>query len=344
MRAKPFLKPLLLAAMLGALLAGCAGPSRLGGDDRARIADRTFVVTGASSGIGRGVALKLGAHGANVVLAARRAEVLEGVAEEVRAAGGRALVVATDVARPEQVQRLADAAVGRFGRIDVWINNAGVGAIGRFEEIPVEDHARIVDVNFKGVIYGSHAALRQFRRQGDGTLVNVASVEGRLPVAYHASYAATKHAVVGLGAALNQELRLGGMERIKVSSVLPWAIDTPYWQHTGNYSGGTPRMVLMDGPVETVNAIVWVSLHPTKEYAVGWKAKGAVLGDRVWPGLAERIAADVVHRAQFETAPPAAPTAGAVHEPMRPGGTTVEGGARARMAREDAERRAREGR
>ncbi len=339
------LTPLFALAALGALLAGCAGPSRLGQSDRQRIADRTFVVTGASSGFGRGVALKLASHGANVVLAARRTEVLEEVAAAVRAAGGQPLVVTTDVARPEQVERLARTAAERFGRIDVWINNAAVGAIGRFEEIPVEDHARVVDVNFKGVIYGSHAALRQFRRQGSGTLVNIASVEGRVPLAYHASYAATKHAVLGLGAALNQELRLGGMQQaIKVSSVLPWAVDTPYWQHTANYSGGTPRMYLMDGPDEVVDAIVWASIHPTKEYAVGWKARGAVLGDRIWPGLTERVAADVVHRAQIETAPPAPPTAGSVHEPMRPGGTTVEGGARARIAREDQERREREGR
>ena len=336
--------PLFMVAVLGALLAGCAAPSRLGQSDRQRVADRTFVVTGASSGFGRGVALKLASYGANVVLAARRTEVLEEVAGAVRAAGGQPLVVTTDVGRPEQVERLAKSAVERFGRIDVWINNAAVGAIGRFEEIPVEDHARIVDVNFKGVIYGSHAALRQFRQQGSGTLVNIASVEGRVPLAYHASYAATKHAVLGLGAALNQELRLGGTPGIKVSSVLPWAVDTPYWQHTANYSGGTPRMYLMDGPEEVVDAIVWTSIHPTKEYAVGWKAKGAVLGDRIWPGLAERVAADVVHRAQIETAPPAPPTAGSVHEPMRPGGTTVEGGARARMARENQERREREGR
>jgi short-subunit dehydrogenase len=334
---------LILVATLGASLAGCAAPSQLGRSDRERVAGRTFVVTGASSGFGRGVALKLASYGANVVLAARRTEVLEEVAAEARAAGGRPLVVTTDVGRPDQVERLAAAAVERFGRIDVWVNNAGVGAIGRFEDVPVEDHARIVDTNFKGVIYGSHAALRHFRRQGFGTLVNVASVEGKVPLAYHASYAATKHAVLGLGAALNQELRLGGTEAIKVTSVLPWAVDTPYWQHTGNYSGGTPRMYMMDGPQETVDAIVWVSLHPRKEYAVGWKAEGAVLGDRIWPGLAERIAGDVVQRAQIETAPPAAPTAGSVHEPMR-AGTAVEGNARARMAREDRERRERQGR
>lgn len=328
---------LVLAALLAALLAGCAAPSQLGRSDRDRVAGTTFVVTGASSGLGRGVALKLASYGANVVLAARRTRVLDEVAAEVRAAGGRPLVVTTDVSQPDQVQRLADAAVERFGRIDVWINDAAVGAVGRFEEIPIEDHARIVDVNLKGVIYGSHAALRQFRRQGFGTLVNVASVEGRVPLAYHASYAATKHAVLGLGAALNQELRLGGMETIKVAAVLPWAVDTPFWDHTANYTGGTPRMYMMDGAREVVDAIVWVSLHPRQEYVVGWKAQGAVLGDQIWPGLAERIAADMVHRAQIETAPPTPPTAGSVHAPTR-AGTTVEGGARARMEREDRRR------
>lgn len=337
LRVNPTPIPRVAIVLLAALLAGCAAPSRLGRGDRDRVAGRTFVVTGASSGLGRGVALKLASYGANVVLAARRTGVLDEVAAEVRAAGGQPLVATTDVSRPDQVQRLADAAVERFGRIDVWINNAAAGAIGRFEDIPLEDHARVVDVNLKGVIYGTHAALRQFRRQGHGTLVNVASVEGRVPLAYHASYAATKHAVLGLGAALNQELRLGGMEAIKVAAVLPWAVDTPFWDHTANYTGGTPRMYMMDGAPEVVDAIVWVSLHPRQEYAVGWKARGAVIGDRIWPGLAERIAADMVHRAQFETAPPTPATAGSLHAPTR-AGTAVDGGARARMEREDRRR------
>jgi short-subunit dehydrogenase len=337
LRATPTLIPLVAMAMLGMLLTSCAAPSQLGQSDRERIAGRTFVVTGASSGVGRGVALKLASYGANVVLAARRAEVLDDVAAQARAAGGQPLVVPTDVSRPDQVERLAGAAVERFGRIDVWINDAAVAAIGRFEEIPVEDHARVVDVNLKGYLYGSHAALRQFRRQGFGTLVNVASVEGRVPLAYHASYAATKSAILGFGAALNQELRLSGTDTIKVASVLPWALDTPFWEHTANYSGGTPRIYTMNDPKGTVDAVVWVAIHPTKEYAVGWKAQGALLGDRIWPGLAERIAADVVHRAQVETAPPAPPTTGNLYEPMR-SGTAAEGGARARMEREDQQR------
>ena len=334
MGARATLMLIFVGSMLGTLLTGCAAPSRLGQGDRQKIAGRSFVITGASSGLGEGAALKLGAYGGNVVLAARRADVLNEVAGQVRAAGGQALVVPTDVSKPEEVERLAREAVERFGAIDVWINDAAVGAIGRFEEIPVEDHARVVDVNLKGYIYGSHAALRQFRRQGFGTLVNIASVESRVPLPYHASYSATKAAILALGAALNQELRLSGTKTIKVASILPWAVDTPFWEHAANYSGHTPQMYPMDDPTGAVDAIVWVAIHPTKEYAVGWKAQGAIIGDQIWPGLAERIGADLVQRAQIETAPPAPPTTGSLYTPMR-SGTTVEGGVRARMERED---------
>jgi len=343
LRATPTLIPLLAIVMLGALLTGCAAPSQLGQDERERIAGRTFVVTGASSGVGRGVALKLASYGANVVLAARRTEALNDAAAQVQAAGGQALVVTTDVSRADQVERLAGSAVERFGRIDAWINDAAVAAIGRFEQIPVEDHARVVDVNLKGYLYGSHAALRQFRRQGFGTLVNVASVAGRIPLAYHASYAATKAAILAFGAALNQELRLSGSDQIHVASVLPWALDTPFWEHTANYSGGTPRIYSMEDPIGTVDAVVWMAIHPTKEYAVGWKAQGALIGDQIWPGLAKHLAAGVVHRAQIETAPPAPPTTGSLYEPVR-SGTAVEGDARARMEREDRQRTGRDAR
>jgi NADP-dependent 3-hydroxy acid dehydrogenase YdfG len=143
---------------------------RLSRSDARRIAGKTFVITGASSGFGRGNAVRLGSGGANVVLAARRTALLEEVASEVRAAGGQALVVTTDVTKPEEIHRLAEAAVKRFGRIDVWMNNAGVGVITRFWDGPEADYSRLIDINLKGVVYGSLAAIRQFRAQGYGAL------------------------------------------------------------------------------------------------------------------------------------------------------------------------------
>lgn len=328
----------LLLSLLAVLqLGGCAVSPSLKPSDQPNVAGKTYVITGASSGFGRGVALRLAALQANVVLAARRTDVLEEVATQARASGGSALVVTTDVSNPDDVQRLAQAAIERFGRIDVWINNAEVGALGRFEEIPVEDHARIVDVNLKGVIYGSHAAIRQFRTQGFGTLVNVGSVESKVPLAYHASYAATKGGVMNLGAAIAEEIRLSGSETINVATVMPWAVDTPFWEHAANYTGRTPRMAAMDGPEQIVEAIAWVSINPRKRLPVGWKARGAVISHSLLPSLTERISANIAHRWQIEKAPPAPPTKGSLYQPME-SGTSVEGGVRKRMAREEAAR------
>jgi short-subunit dehydrogenase len=319
------------------LLGGCAS---LSSDERQSVAGKTYVITGASSGFGRGVALELAHMHANVVLAARRTEVLEEVARQAQAAGGTALVVTTDVSDREAMRRLADSAVQRFGRIDVWINNAAVGAIGAFDTIPVEDHARVVDVNLKGVIYGSHLALRQFRKQGSGVLVNVGSVESEVPQAYHASYSATKAAILALGRALNEELRLAGLRGpIEVATVMPWATDTPFFDHAANYTGRTARMPAMDDAQKVVDYIVYASLHPSEEVPTGWKARGAIWSHHLAPDLTERISGNVAHTSQMEHAPATQPpTSGSLYQPL-PAGTGVDGGVRDRMHREDAARK-----
>jgi short-subunit dehydrogenase len=329
--------PLLLLAGAGAL-SGCAVNTHLTKRDLQQLGGRTYVVTGASSGFGRGVAELLGRQHANVVLAARRTELLEEVAAQIRSSGGQALVATTDVADPAQVERLAQTSLARFGRIDVWINDASVGAFGRFEEIPIADHARIVDVNLKGVIYGSHAAMRQFKVQGYGTLVNLGSVESQVPLAYHSSYAATKAATWALGRTLNEEIRLAGLKRrISVVTIMPWAVDTPFWEHGANYTGHKGRMAMMDGPEKVVQAIVWSSLHPREEVPVGWKAQAASTMHTIVPDLVEEISANVVH-AEMLKGSPQAPTAGAVHQPI-PEGRGVSGGVRDRMKAEDAARK-----
>ena len=326
--------PLALTIAAAAALGGCVAPTHLARSEYPRIAGRTYVVVGASSGFGQGVSLRLGQLHANVVLAARRADLLEEVAARVRAAGGQALVVPTDIGQADQVEALAAAATQRFGRVDVWMNIAGVGATGRFWDVPVADYSRIVDTNLKGVIYGSHAALRLFLTQSGGTLINMGSVESEVPLAYHTTYAATKAGVLSLGRSLNQELRQAGHARtIRVSTIMPWAVDTPFFQHTANYSGHADRMAMMDGPAQVVEALVRASLHPREEFPVGWKAQMASSAHRVLPDLTERIAANI-HRAELAKGSPTPPTAGSVHHPI-PEGRGVEGGVRARMRIED---------
>jgi len=311
-------------------LSGCATTSSHS-NQRQSIAGKTYVITGASSGIGRGVALQLAADGANVVLAARRTAVLEEVAAQARAAGGTPLVVTTDVSDVDQVQSLAQQAVARFGRIDVWINNAAVGAIGPFWDIPVDDQARLIDINLKGVIYGSHAALHQFRAQGSGTLINIGSVDSEVPHAYQASYSASKAAVLSLGRTLNEELRLSGNKNITVATVMPWAVDTPFWTHTANYTGRSPTFPMMDDPQKVVDAIVAISIRPKEELAVGWKAKASYAGHHIMPDVTERFTGNVAHKSEMGARPPAPATSGALYEPMQ-AGTAVSGGMRERSS------------
>jgi short-subunit dehydrogenase len=160
--------------------------------------------------LARGLRSYWGKYHANVVLAARRTDLLEDIAKQVRHAGGTALVVTTDISKPEDVQHLADEAVAKYRHIDVWINDVGVGAIGRFWEIPLADQNRVIDVNLKGIINGSYTAAKLFIKQKSGTLINLGSIDSEVPLAYQGSYAASKAGVRGLGESLNQELRLAG--------------------------------------------------------------------------------------------------------------------------------------
>jgi short-subunit dehydrogenase len=323
----------LLAA--AAPLGGCATSTHLGASELRQIPGRTYVIVGASSGFGKGVALRLGREHANVVLAARRTALLDQIATDIRAAGGNALVVTTDAGKSAEVDALAKTAVARFGRIDVWMNVAGVGAIGHFWDISDEEYSRLIDTNVKGVIYGSRAALVQFLAQGRGTLVNVGSIDSEVPLAYQAVYAASKASVLSLARSVNQEIRHAGYAKtIKISTIMPWAADTPWWPHAANHSGRAPRMAMMDPPEKVVEAMIWASIHPREELPVGWKAQAAYSMHHVLPDLTERISANV-QRAELEKARPAHATSGALFQPMAEG-TGVDGGIRARMKAEDA--------
>ena len=307
---------LVLAAVV---LAGCATMRAAETANR----DRVVVIAGASSGFGRGVALRLAEQGAHLVLAARRIELLEELARECEQRGAQALAVRIDVSREPEVASLSRGAVERFGRIDVWINMAGVSAAGRFEDVPLEDHLRVVEVNLNGVLHGSHHAMRRFREQGYGTLINMASLTGRISLPYYASYSASKHAVVGLGTALNQELRLSGERAIHVSTILPYAADTPFWQHSANYSGHELDMVLKDPPEKIVDAVVRATVAPKPEVPVGYKAKAFAASHRLLRRATENIAGSVTHDALTDEAPAAA-TRGNLYEPVREG-TGVRG-------------------
>jgi len=308
---------------------GCA-TSTPGISMQRKIAQKNYVIIGASSGFGRGVAEEVGRYGAKVILAARRGDALEEVASQVRKNGGTAITTTMDISKPADVARLKTLALKELGRVDVWINMAGVGAIGRFWDIPIADQARVVEINLTGFIYASHAAIDLFRNQGSGTLINMGSIESVNPLAYHASYSATKAGILNLSKTIHQELRLEGYKNIKVVTIEPWAVDTPFWRHSANYSGGTPRMAAMDPPSKVVNAVVRASVRPRKELSVGWKAKGAKFSHWLLPGFTERVSANISHRYQMRNAPPADTTSGSLFKPIKEG-TGIDDGVRKRM-------------
>ena len=290
---------------------------------------------GASSGFGRGAAAELAAQGANVVVSARRGDVLDELVAAIEADGGRAIAVPADISDAGQVAAILEAAVGAFGHVDVWINNVGIGALGFFWDVPMEDHARVVEVNLTGFVYGSHVALRHFRERGEGILLNVGSVDSKVPLALQSTYAATKAAVLSLGRSLNEELRICGQaERITVGTIMPWAVDTPWWSHAANYTGHAPRMAAMDDPQLVVDAIVAACTEPKAEQPVGWKAHGARISHALMPDLTARMSGDVAY-AEMRKGAPAPITRGTIHTPG-PQGTSVAGGVRERMRREDA--------
>jgi short-subunit dehydrogenase len=311
---------------------------KLGLSGQKKISGKTYVIVGASSGIGRGVAQELGKYKANVVLAARRTDLLEEIADTIRSYGGNAIVVTMDISKPEDLQRVCDAAVKQYSKIDVWINMAGVAALGRFWEVPIEDQSRVIDVNLKGFLYGSRVAVEQFIKQRKGVLINMGSIESEIPLAYQISYAASKAGVRTLGLALSQELRLNGYKQIKVVTIEPWAVDTPLWKHVANYSGVEPKMALMDEPVKVVNAVLRKSLRPKKIVPVGWKAKGSSFIANVFPRFTEWFSGNISHKYQMEMGPAAPNTQGSLYQPM-PEGRGVDDGADERMKQNKKEGR-----
>ena len=292
-----------------------------------RLDGKVVVITGASSGFGQGATLKFAGLGASVVLAARRDALLEDIAREVETAGGKALVVHTDVSRREEVEHLAQAAINQFGRIDVWVNNAGGAALGLFEEVPLGDHVQVIETDLLGTLYGSYFALRHFKEQDSGgTLINVASVIGKVPAPYFASYAAAKHGVVGLSGAIRQELAQNDINNIHVSTVMPTSMDTPFFEHAANYTGhkAVPIPPVYD-PQEVVDVIVRMATKPEEEVSVGTAGTATVLSHNLAPGLTEAMMGKQTHMAQMEKAEPAPETEGSLWEPSL-SGTGVSGG------------------
>jgi short-subunit dehydrogenase len=206
------------------------------------------VVTGASSGIGRLLALRLAQQGARVALIARRAERLEGLAAEIAAVKGESFVVPCDVADREQVLAAAQRVLERFGSVDLLINNAGYGHHRRFLDWDLDDMERMMRVNYFGALYWTKALLPQMVARRRGWLVFVASVAGKLGVPEESAYAASKFAMVGLAEALSYEIEDAG---VQVLTVCPGTIRTEFFddEALARMPPVSRRMMVDTGPL-----------------------------------------------------------------------------------------------
>ncbi|WP_313538818.1 SDR family oxidoreductase [Sphingomonas sp.] len=291
---------------------------------------RTAVITGASSGIGRATAELFAERGWRLVLAARGAEALEALASELRARGAAIEVVPTEIGDNAAVLALAEAAQAFGGTIDLWFANVGVGAVGRFEEVPIEAHEQVLRSNLLGHLYEAHAVLPIFQRQGRGVFVNMISMVGFAAAPLAAAYSASKFGLKGLSEALRAEQ--AAYPHIHICDVYPALVDTPALDHPANYTGKAihPPLPLVD-PRRVAAAVVRLADHPRATTIVGAQTWPARIGHALAPTLSLKII-DRWFEGYFTQARPAAVTSGNLFHP--PGDRPrIDGGFRKPVAR-----------
>lgn len=258
------------------------------------VSEQVMVITGASSGIGLATARAAAKAGAKVVLAARNAEALFEIEQEIRAAGGQARHVATDVTSRADIEALASAAIDWYGRFDTWVNDAGVGIFGKLDEIPEDDHRHLFDTNFWGLVNGSLVAAHHLKALGGGAIVNLGSVVSDIGFPVQGMYSASKHAVKGFTDAFRMELREEGAP-VAVSLIKPAAIDTPFTVHARNYLEGKPGLpppVYL--PLDVAAAILHAAAHGRRDYFVGGGGKIMSGLNKILPELVDWFGAHIV--------------------------------------------------
>jgi NADP-dependent 3-hydroxy acid dehydrogenase YdfG len=278
--------------------------------------EQVIVITGASSGIGLATAQAAVWQGAKVVLGARSGETLDTIVQRLNSIGrnGRAISVVCDVADRAQVQRVAEEAVREFGRIDTWVNDAGVAIYGRLDEVTEADSRRLFDTNFWGVVNGSLAALPYLKLQGGGALINVGSEVSDAVVPILGMYSASKHAVKGFTDALRVEVEQVDKAPVSVTLIQPTAVDTPFDLHGKNYMDQEANLPTpMIDPEQVAEAILAAAIKPTRDAKVGAMAKVSTFVAKNLPGLGDRMSAKQAEKLHRDE-PPRDPE-GTLHRP-----------------------------
>ena len=249
--------------------------------------DQTIVITGASSGIGLATARMAASRGARVLLTSRNEHDLQKVTREICARGGRAGFAVADVADPQAMDRVAEAAIREFGGLDTWINNAGVSIYGKLTEVPLPDKRQVFETNFWGVVHGCRTAVKHLRATG-GAIINIGSVVSDRAVPVQGIYSASKHAVMGYTDALRMELEHDDLP-ISVTLVKPSSIDTPFLDHARNYMIEAPNLSPpVYDPDVVARAILKCAERPVREITVGGGGRLLAVMGRVAPRTMDR--------------------------------------------------------
>lgn len=272
------------------------------------------VITGASSGNGRATARRFAGDGAALVLVARDRAALEETAQECLELGGTALPIVAHMDEHAAVARVGREAIEKFGRIDVWVNCAAILHFGRIEDTPPEIIEQVLRTNVLGYFNGAQIAIEHFRQRGVGTLINISSVLAVTAQPYAAAYVASKAAIRAMSDALRQEV--ADMPRIRVSTVLPYAVDTPIYQRAANYSGRLPQPVVPRYSAETVaDAVVRLTRHPRREVYVGKVGALAAWAKGLLPRSTDAVVRAAIHTIELAK-PGGEPTRGNAFQPV----------------------------
>ena len=264
------------------------------------------VITGASAGLGRATAQAFAREGAHIGLLARGRDGLERARRDVEGLGGRALVLPTDVADADQVERAAEAVERELGPIDVWINNAMVSVFSPVKEMKPEEYKRVTEVTYLGVVYGTLAALKRMLPRDRGVIVQVGSALAYRGIPLQSAYCAAKHAIQGFVDSLRCEL-LHDKSNVRVTMVQLPAMNTPQFSWVKSRLPRKPQPVPpIYQPEVGAEAILFAAHNDRREMYVGYPTVEAIVGDKIAPGFADKYLAQNGYDAQ-QTSEPVAP-------------------------------------